>query len=369
MSGHLKQFLFATFAIGLIAIAWLNRDSFHILKQPGQVDLLQYWAAAKLVAQGENPYDPQKIMAVEMSEPTMRSILNEPIIMWNPPTAIPLIYLMGELDFPEARIVWLLLTILAFALAVLLGIKSSGARLSLVLVLPIITFFPLVSTIQFGQISWIILTGFSIGLYMLKKHRPFLSGLALALTLIKPHLLLLAYVSLFFSCGEKERIKFISGFLIGAVILGFSAHLLLPGVWELWLESFSNPPADFRTATIASFLRDLTGINNPFILFAPLFFGLLWICYLALKKSALIREPETIAALSLALAPYGWIYDQSCLIPLVILLALHSRSSYLTLLIINSFGLLPLLEAQHQYWWYPILMFILGLRRHRATKN
>src|SRR5262245_54052354 len=48
-------------------------------------DFVEYWAAGRLLADGENPYDPEKVKDLEKEA----GRTEEPILMWNPPWALP----------------------------------------------------------------------------------------------------------------------------------------------------------------------------------------------------------------------------------------------------------------------------------------
>src|SRR5438128_2601871 len=69
-------------------------------------DFVEYWAAGRLNAQGENPYDPDKLLPLERS---IGRDTDEAIMMWNPPWTLALAMPFGLMDGRAAQLLWLLL--------------------------------------------------------------------------------------------------------------------------------------------------------------------------------------------------------------------------------------------------------------------
>lgn len=359
---QLRQLLGLAF-LGLVL--WQLGSIFKI-EGPGQVDLLEYWAAAKLIENSENPYDPAKIEEIQKAEPTTGETLKNPILMWNPPFVIPVIKPLGELNFQEARVAWLAVTFTCLFISILcifVGNRNIN-NLSWKPVVALISFFPIVSILQFGQISWILILGLTICGHFINRYQGLLAGLALSLCLIKPHLLYLTYLSFFIYLPSNERLKFILGFTSGAAILGGSAEIISPGAWSQWLAAFERPPVYFQTPTVGSLLSRLLEVQHGWILYIP---ALLTVTTLALFRGKkwcqeLIKDPVTITAISLATAPYGWIFDQVLLLPLVIRLTMRADFWIpATTILLNLLGFAPWMPAQDDYWWYPIALFTLAV--------
>jgi hypothetical protein len=362
------------FALGFIAciVLLVELDPRSQVKIPGQVDLLEYWAAAKLIAVSDNPYDAARIAEIQLSEPTTGSTIPAPILMWNPPLVVPFIAFMGELDFDDSRVIWSIMTMLAGFVSIVLLVSIEKFSVNWRLLLSLVTFFPLMSVLQFGQISWVLILSLALALYFLKKGQHLLVGLSLSLFLVKPHLFYLGYLSFFVLAPGHDRVRFILGFLSGGVFLGGLAEVIAPGVWAQWIQAFGKPPTDFLTPTLGSVLQGILSVRSDLILYLPAAFSLFLIA--VFRNSYLCRnilkDPVAIAALSLATAPYGWVFDQIVLMPLVFRLATAKEKalSY-AVLALNILGFSVWFPALHHYWWYPVALFILAIidLRSRVT--
>ena len=73
-------------------------------------DFVEYWAAAKLTLNGENPYDPAKLLPLQQSA---GRDTDEAIMMWNPPWSLAVVLPLGLLQAREAQLLWLLVNLAA----------------------------------------------------------------------------------------------------------------------------------------------------------------------------------------------------------------------------------------------------------------
>src|SRR5437868_15494925 len=72
-------------------------------------DFLEYWASARLLLDGKNPYSPQEQLVLQ------RSVVpntTRPLMMWNPPWTLFFILPFGLLGFPVAHALWSILLLL-----------------------------------------------------------------------------------------------------------------------------------------------------------------------------------------------------------------------------------------------------------------
>src|SRR5688572_25535291 len=69
-------------------------------------DFVEYWAAAKLTLDGQNPYAAELLLPLQQAAGRDTS---EAIMMWNPPWALPVVLPLGLLGAREAQLLWMLL--------------------------------------------------------------------------------------------------------------------------------------------------------------------------------------------------------------------------------------------------------------------
>lgn len=353
----------------MIGLTLLSRSSSLAITQ---VDLLQYWGAAHLIAAGQNPYDIPALEAIERSVPEIGKTLDGPIIMWNPPLITPLISWLKYFTFHNACLIWIGLSLLTVLFSIFNFGKRNEVILSPTVVTAMLTFPPIYSLIYLGQISWIPLLGLILALHAHSKNRPLLTGISLSLALIKPHLLYLVYLGFFIGTPKQQKAKLLYGFLGGGFILGFLAEVIAPGIWNHWISNMNTPPHYFQTPTLGSFIQGIFWPNMRWTRYLP---SILTLLALALTFSnsttkRILSSPILLIPLSLATAPYGWLFDQVLLLPLLLILASESSLQIrVTLLIMNIIGLSPFLSFQQHYVWYPIGMLLLGLVTHRTHKS
>src|SRR5262245_42048567 len=103
--------LLAALVVAASALALLTAREGPSLTALPLRDFVEYWAAGRLLAGGENPYDPVKVEELEKEA----GRTEKPILMWNPPWALPFVLPLGWLPVRPAHLAWL-----AFHLAALL---------------------------------------------------------------------------------------------------------------------------------------------------------------------------------------------------------------------------------------------------------
>jgi len=77
-------------------------------------DFLEYWASARLLLDGKNPYSPEEQLALQRS---VISNTQQPLMMWNPPWTLFFIMPFGLLSFFLAHALWSILIFVCFLFA------------------------------------------------------------------------------------------------------------------------------------------------------------------------------------------------------------------------------------------------------------
>jgi hypothetical protein len=335
-------------------------------------DFLLFWSSAKLILQGQNPYD-GGLLLTTMSQTVgpMEYDMRVP----TPPALAGLLLPLAILPFNIALLTW---TISNVALAGLhlvyqtIQIPDNRQKLAIKFAF-ISTFYPLFLAIKLAQI--IPLLFFCTALFcanqdkLIDRRKGFFSGLALAVCTIKPHLFLpfLIVVSLWTLRARMWRVAI--GFIIGVASLWLFPVCFNSKVYSLYLNSDLSNSLNWRTPTIGFWLAELAG-GVAYLKFLPLLLACgyaLWTgLTVLLDEGALRRITRRMIPLSLACAPYLWVYDFVLLIPAIVPM-LHQQGNLMWMLIFGSNIALWLSPREMEYsFWYPVLIVGLVLSASRV---
>lgn len=169
----------------------------------GNADFIQYWSADALLWNKQNPYDPSLMLALQRSGGLTREM---PIMMWNGPWLPILFHPLLNLPLEFATPLWgvvslLLLLSASFLLGAVYGSRTNLWLCTFALAL---TFFPIVFSLQSGQLGAVLLFALSLTLYGLERDKPALSGAGIFLMLLKPHLFSLIFLAILFQLLRKK---------------------------------------------------------------------------------------------------------------------------------------------------------------------
>jgi len=281
----------------------------------GVSDFNAYWSAARLFWEGRNPCDLAALLAMERAhfDPDRQVVMPT----WNPPTMwvfmLPLAWLPAQI----ARAVWLLFNILLVLVScVLLGaVYLPPRRLGpLLTYLLLAAFFPpVLLAVLVGQITFLVLFGVAVALFLIRREGWFWAGAVLILTSVKPHLVLLVGPYLMgYAALRHKWTGWLGLAAAGAACLGV-LFILRPG----WLSDFggvlNDPPADWATPTLGGILN-LYGagawvryVGIAGLLFVPIL--LRWV-----EQVPVERAVALLTLITLPTTFFGWSYDHSLLL-------------------------------------------------------
>ena len=287
-------------------------------------DFSEYWAAARVVLEGGNPYDRDALFAVERAA-IDRDTPENVVLMWNPPWAVPLMLPLGAMPFRTAQALWLLanLGILLWCATVLREMFGGSSASKPVAWLVAMAFPPSLFLLWIGQISAWMLLGISLFLWFGRRGRPFLAGLSATLLAIKPHLVLLFWLLLGVRGLYRDR-RMLLGLAFGLCASMSAALLAQPRLLSQYLDALADRPPQWQSPTFGSLLGVETG--SSILTFAPVLAGVLW---LAISEYRRRREPARsdfwvdrvplLLLVSFATASYGaWPFDLVLLMPVVL---------------------------------------------------
>ncbi|MBI2332729.1 MAG: DUF2029 domain-containing protein [Chloroflexi bacterium] len=171
----------------------------------------------------------------------------------------------------------------------------------------------MISGLFMGQVTFLVFFGLTVSLFLLNKGRVFWAGAALALTLIKPHLVILSLVYLLIYMARKRQF---AGWF-GLMTVGTACMLVLFVFRLEWiqdlLEQMKSNPTNWFTPTLGglvSYLGISESLRYMILLFLPLPLYLAW-------YRPEIDSNRVVAFLTLLTVPltfFGWSFDQVILL-------------------------------------------------------
>lgn len=350
----------------------------------GTTDFIQYWRSWNLMKDGINPYDPITAKAYQ----EMRGLASPNFVMsWNPPWSFTLLSPFILADFGQAAMLWMLLqfifvVVIASTLPRALEMKAPGPLLR---ASAAIIFFPILSSIYFGQLGALNAMSVTLFLFFLQRGSLFLSGLSLVPISMKPHLLFLFIVpgiQWLLGLPRNKALQFLSGALGGLIALISVTFILAPSAFSYWIEAMrlnyfpietAVPFPAWQTATLTTWLRiALTANDTPTwpLNVVPATALIITIIYFCRSRKPIIWKDVTppLLCFSLLTNSYGWAFDQSVLLVTqfaivcgaLTIRALAWRVTILTL----AFSLQALAIwysnlPQHYFAWLPLALLLL----------
>jgi hypothetical protein len=318
-------FLWTMLVIGLMILFNLAPT----LSQPEYIsadDYIQTWASGRLNLESSDPYDSALIRQFHIALGNT-TIGNENVsIMLTPPWTFLITMPFSLLKYSIGRLAWLFFCCLLLLISsIWLWQIYSGDQKSKYLALIVsIIFGPTISALEKGQITVVILIGIVGFLYFSSVyHNDWLAGVFLALTTIKPQLLILFWIVLICWIIHEHR-WVIAISLLSTIILSTAITMVFnPSILEQYIRMISTYNlSNWANPTIGSYLRYFEfGIDQFWLQFLPAILGGIWIFYFWYVRRQTWdwkNELPLILIASIITSPYMWTYDQVILVPVVI---------------------------------------------------
>lgn len=279
----------------------------------GKGDYRAYWSASYLLRQGQNFADPTRLYEIEHELTHLEA--NYSFMTWNPPWLLVLLEPYTFVSFDQSSWWWLLTNLaLAYIGFTLLGHHLATERATrrwipllgaLLLLSP-----PTLAGLMSGQVNFLVLFGLAMFVIQWDRGRDGPAGAALALTMIKPHLVYLTLPLIWLESIRLRRWRVGLGFLL--VLCGLTAVALIQRptfVFDYAGTMASGSLLDWQTPTLGGWLdlamgwrwAKLMGIAVLPIAVILWRFG---------PQREMSRLVETTLLLSVMTAPFGWSYDQ-----------------------------------------------------------
>ncbi|MGA2570541.1 MAG: glycosyltransferase family 87 protein [Terracidiphilus sp.] len=294
-------------------------------KLAGSRDFVSYWATGQQLVRHGDPYDQEAVSALEHSAGLdVRAVL----IMRNPPWALPLAYPLGFMGLRVAAILWTLLLLACFAVAVRIVRELHGSPANRIDWLGL-SFTPALICLTMGQTSLFSLLGLIL---FLRWHgrRPYAAGAALWLCALKPHLFLPFAAALTVWIVVSRGYKILAGAATAIVLSSGAAFLIDPTAWDGYVRLMRSPAVenDFIPC-LAGAMRHWLLPGAVWLQYLPAALCCLWAAAYYWRRRASwdwINHNGALMLVSLVAAPYCWFYDQCLAIPGLLNAAYATRS-------------------------------------------
>lgn len=301
--------LTVAFALLLVSVSVVGSAPLHN-------DFMEYWAAARVLLAGGDPYSPSAILIAEVSTGFAGK---QPLLMWNPPWTLPLILPFGALSYARASTLWLLLSLaIVFACADCLWREYGGEpRRRWLGWLLAATFFPLLTALGLGQIGPLILLGITLFLHYQATH-PLLAGAATLLIAVKPQLLYLFWVVLLLDCVQRRRWRLLAGAAATLFVASLVPSVVNPRIWRNYLDLAGSGSVLRNPSPNLGTLLRIIWPNHAWLQFVPSLFGGAWAVYFWWTRRRSWNWSAQLPAVllvSLVTTSYGWLFDQVVLLP------------------------------------------------------
>ncbi len=295
-------------------------------------DYIVYWATGQQLVRHGNPYDPTAISQIE-HDAGFRG--GASYYMRNTPWALPLAFPLGFVSPMVAVLPWSLLMLALLAVSVRILWKLFGG----VAIGPAnhldwlgYCFPPALWCVILGQTSIFLLFGFTLFLRFVKT-RPFAAGAALWLCSIKPHLFLpfalVLLVWIFVARAWRVLAGAVTAFAAGALI----TTCIDPAAWSQYAYYMRTSVVTREfTPCLADLLRDSIRPNAEWLAFVPAVLACLWaLAWFWPRRHHWdwLEQGPLLVLVSLLVAPFGWIFDQSLALPAVLRGASQTSSQLL----------------------------------------
>lgn len=289
-------------------------------------DFLEYWAAARLELSGGDPYSPAAMGELERENGLGRK---KPLMMWNPPWALPLVAPLAFLDLATARMLGLMFTFASLAICGdwLWSFYGGPQQRRLIATALVFLFAPTLLELASGQMSILVLVGITCFLALQQRRAWLPAGASLLLVACKPHLVVVIWLALstWILAGRRWRL-FWGAVLAFGVALGIAVAINPQSLVHYWVGWRSHTMLALYAPPLGGLLRVWLGWRRYWLQFVPTLIGILWWAKWQRARGVDWRRDISILLLvSLCASPYGWPFDQIVLLP-----ALVQRGAELT---------------------------------------
>jgi hypothetical protein len=280
-------------------------------------DFITYWATGQQLVHHGNPYDPASVSRIERDAGFQGGAS---YYMRNAPWALPLALPLGYVGPQAAALPWSLVMLgllIASARILWTAFGPSGSRLDWIGY----CFPPALFCVILGQTSVFLLFGLALFL-RLHKSRPFVAGAALWFCTLKPHLFLpfVLVLLLWIVVSDSYRILLgsLAAFAAGAIV----TSCIDPAAWSQYAYYMRTSVVTREfTPCLGDVLRDSIHPSAEWLAFLPCMVACVWALawfWPRRRRWDWLENGNPLMLVSLLVAPFGWIFDQTLAIPAIL---------------------------------------------------
>ena len=324
-------------------------------------DFIAYWTAAHEVIEGHDPYAAEPVLALERQ---LGFAQPKPLIMRNPPWAVPVIVLFGLLPFGVAQGLWLVGNLIAVLIAMrwLWGVYQTRGESRWTPWLATAVFLPVAVALAIGQMSPLVLLGIAGFLCFERKQKLGRAGAFLYLVALKPHLVFLVWIALLFWSIRRWKGRTLAAFGFVTLVASMTAVALDHAIFAQYLGLLTSGGVLAELSpTLGGVLR-LWLPQYQWVQALPAVLALLWFLFRwrrARDEWQWREEMPILLLASLLTTSYGWFFDQIVLLPCVfqgaewLTTSRRSISAGVAILYVcmNAIVLALVLEHRTTFWY------------------
>jgi hypothetical protein len=267
------------------------------------------------------------------------------MMMRNPPWGLPLAYPLGFLGYRVCSLLWSLVLLACLIVSVRILWRMHDCPSTTVHWLGY-SFAPAVICLIAGQTSLFALLGYVLFLD-LHRRRPFLAGISLWLCALKPHLFLPFGVVLLAWILLSRSYKILAGAAVALAASCAITFCIAPSAWNdyaqmIWTTGIEKDHIPCLSVALRFWLTPQT----VWFAWLPAALGSAWaLGYFWTRRHAWdwMKDGSLLMLVSLVVAPYSWVYDDTLALPALLQGAFLAR--FRSLLVVLAFSSL-LIEGE-----------------------
>jgi hypothetical protein len=299
---------FGAFVIGLCVLLITGNN-------PGGRDVVSFWVAGRQIVHHANPYDSAAIRSIELAAGFKDSA--QTLIMRNPPSALCLVIPLGLFGLRAGTLLWSSLLIVCLIVSVhMLWVMHSRPRNKLHYLA--YSFAPALTCILGGQTALFALLGLVL-FSRFHRTRPVAAGLALWLCALKPHLFLPFAASLLLWVVVTRSYRLLSATAVALLASSLVAWRLDPAVWTQYAQMMRSSGIESEFIPCVGIgLRFAIDRNAMWLQYLPALVGCVWAVSFYWRRRSQwdwTRDGAALMLVSILVSPYGWLTDQTLVIP------------------------------------------------------